>query len=68
MSWRDYIDLGFPPVFNPKVTPNPVDAERLEKKLQQANRKIKPLYSAQAVSPSPTTESITKHFGCEFFD
>jgi hypothetical protein len=42
MGWYDYIDTGTPAVFNPRVTPDPVVAEKLEEKLQQATRKFRP--------------------------
>lgn len=36
MPWYNFIDIGMPLVFSPKVTPDPIDAERLEEKLQAA--------------------------------
>ena len=53
MGWYDYVDLGTPPVFSPKVTPDPAIAERLEEKLQQAIRKFKPLRAQQSATLPP---------------
>ncbi|MES1196529.1 MAG: hypothetical protein ABUL58_06250 [Steroidobacter sp.] len=53
MAWYDYIDMGLPPIFNPKVTPDPAVAERLEEKLQQAMREFKPLHLRQRPDPVP---------------
>ncbi len=55
MSWYDYIDIGSPSVFNPKVTPDPIVAERLEEKLQQAMRKLKPLHLQLRPDPVPVS-------------
>lgn len=38
MAWYNFIGMGMPLVFSPKVTPDPIAAERLEEKLQQAVR------------------------------
>ena len=67
MAWYDYIDMGIPPVFNPKVTPDPVAADRLEEKLQQAVRKFRPLYFQQVTQRvpliPPLIETVAKRIG-----
>ena len=51
MAWYDYVDMESPTVFSPKVRPDPIAAERLEEKLQQAMRKLKPLHRPQRSDP-----------------
>jgi hypothetical protein len=38
MSWFSVIDAGKSLVFNPKVTPDPEDAKRLDEKFKQVVR------------------------------
>lgn len=40
MFWYNFIDIGMPLVFSPKVTPDPIDAERLQEKLQHAMQQL----------------------------
>ena len=64
MTLYNFINMKTPPVFNPRVTPDPVAAERLEEKFQQAVRKFKPLYGQLATSePPPLMQKARKQLG-----
>ncbi|MES1190398.1 MAG: hypothetical protein ABUS47_04885 [Steroidobacter sp.] len=63
MWWFDDVDLESPPVFWPKVTPDPLCAERLEEKFRQARRQpgFKPHYPAPpALVPSLIASSARR--------
>lgn len=40
MAWYNFIDIGMPLVFSPKVMPDPTAAERLEEKFQHAMQQL----------------------------
>lgn len=58
MSWYNFIDIGMPLVFSPKVTPNPIDAERLEEKLQAARHLSHDIQQKRIHMAVPPPDSI----------
>ena len=56
MRWYRFISFWTPQIFSPKVTPDPLSAERLDEKFAEAIRKLK-LENQRGRSGSSTTLS-----------